>query len=36
VDDIVATWKKAYGTARVQKWIDNFEKIRLTSSDQRP
>jgi transglutaminase-like putative cysteine protease len=36
VDDIVAKWKKAYGTGRVQKWIDDFEKVRLISPDQRP
>jgi transglutaminase-like putative cysteine protease len=36
VDDIVATWAKAYGTARVQKWIDDFEKARLIKPDQRP
>ncbi len=35
VDDIVAAWKKAYGTARVQKWIDDLEKARLINRDQR-
>jgi hypothetical protein len=34
VEDIVATWKTAYGTERVQKWIDDFEKARLASFDQ--
>ena len=33
VDDIVAKWKKVYGTGRVQKWIDDFEKVRLINPD---
>ena len=36
VDDIVDEWKKAYGTARVQKWIDDLEEAPPINPDQQP
>ena len=28
VATIVAAWKEAYGEARVQSWIDQFERLK--------